>query len=140
MVQRKGVAATMMGALAKANVNIKAIAQGSSEYNITILIDQRDSERALRAVHSRFYLSDVPIGVGIVGPGLIGGTFVDQIRDQVRRGRAYGGCLTKVMRGPGACVALHCIAVQANRIQLLAAGCVAACLACVVQHNANTTT
>lgn len=115
MVQRKGVAATMMGALAKANVNIKAIAQGSSEYNITILIDQRDSERALRAVHSRFYLSDVPIGVGIVGPGLIGGTFVDQIRDQVRRGRAYGGCLTKVMRARGACVALHCIAVQDSK-------------------------
>ncbi|GIL88501.1 hypothetical protein Vretimale_15367 [Volvox reticuliferus] len=82
MVARKGVAATMMGALAKANVNIKAIAQGSSEYNITVLIDQVDSERALRAVHSRFYLSDVPIGVGIVGPGLIGGTLIQQLREQ----------------------------------------------------------
>ncbi|KXZ53017.1 hypothetical protein GPECTOR_8g385 [Gonium pectorale] len=82
MVARKGVAATMMGALAKANVNIKAIAQGSSEYNITVLIDQADSERALRAVHSRFYLSDVPIGVGIVGPGLIGGTLIAQLREQ----------------------------------------------------------
>lgn len=41
---------------------------------------QADSERALRAVHSRFYLSDVPIGVGIVGPGLIGGTLVKQVR------------------------------------------------------------
>ncbi|PNW69854.1 hypothetical protein CHLRE_18g749447v5 [Chlamydomonas reinhardtii] len=82
MVARKGVAATMMSALAKANVNIKAIAQGSSEYNITVLIDQVDSERALRAVHSRFYLSDVPIGVGIVGPGLIGGTLIAQLREQ----------------------------------------------------------
>uniref|UniRef100_A0A383V4M3 ACT domain-containing protein n=1 Tax=Tetradesmus obliquus TaxID=3088 RepID=A0A383V4M3_TETOB len=82
MVRRKGVAATMMGALAKANVNIKALAQGSSEYNITVLIDQKDSERALRAVHSRFYLSDVPIGVGIVGPGLIGGTLIEQLREQ----------------------------------------------------------
>lgn len=82
MVARKGVAATMMSALAKANVNIKAIAQGSSEYNITVLIDQADSERALRAVHSRFYLSDVPIGVGIVGPGLIGGTLVKQLSEQ----------------------------------------------------------
>jgi aspartokinase/homoserine dehydrogenase 1 len=57
--------------------------QGSSEYNITVLIDQKDSERALRAVHSRFYLSDVPIGVGVVGPGLIGGTLIDQLKDQV---------------------------------------------------------
>jgi len=82
MVNRKGVAATLMSALAKANVNIKAIAQGSSEYNITVLIGQKDSERALRAVHSRFYLSDVPIGVGIVGPGLIGGTLIDQLAEQ----------------------------------------------------------
>lgn len=37
--------------------------QGSSEYNITVLIDQKDAERGLRAVHSRFYLSDTPIGV-----------------------------------------------------------------------------
>lgn len=83
MVNRKGVAATLMSALAKANVNIKAIAQGSSEYNITVLVDQSDSERALRAVHSRFYLSDCPIGVAVVGPGLIGGTFIDQLSDQV---------------------------------------------------------
>jgi len=82
MVAHKGVAATMMSALAKANVNIKAIAQGSSEYNITVLIDQADSERSLQAVHSRFYLSDVPIGVGIVGPGLIGGTLIRQLKEQ----------------------------------------------------------
>ncbi|KAG2486268.1 hypothetical protein HYH03_015092 [Edaphochlamys debaryana] len=82
MVARKGVAATMMGALAKANVNIKAMAQGSSEYNITVLIDQADSERALRAVHSRFYLSDVPLGLAVVGPGLIGGTLISQLREQ----------------------------------------------------------
>jgi hypothetical protein len=60
------------------------VSQGSSEYNITVLIDQKDSERALRAVHSRFYLSDVPIGVGVVGPGLIGGTLIEQLREQVR--------------------------------------------------------
>jgi len=82
MVSTKGVAATMMSALAKANINIKAIAQGSSEYNITVLIDQANSERALRAVHSRFYLSDVPIGVGVVGPGLIGGTLIQQLKEQ----------------------------------------------------------
>jgi len=82
MVARKGMAATMMSALAKANVNIKAMAQGSSEYNITVIIEQRDSERALRAVHSRFYLSTTPIAIGLVGPGLIGGALLEQIRDQ----------------------------------------------------------
>lgn len=41
---------------------------------------QADSERALRAVHSRFYLSSTPIGIGLVGPGLIGGALLDQVR------------------------------------------------------------
>ena len=43
MASRRGMAATMFAALAKANINIRAIAQGSSEFNITTLIDQKDS-------------------------------------------------------------------------------------------------
>ncbi|KAG1680976.1 hypothetical protein FOA52_009935 [Chlamydomonas sp. UWO 241] len=85
MVNRKGSAATLMSALAKANINIKAMAQGSSEYNITVVVDQKDSERALMAVHSRFYLSDVPIGVGIVGSGLIGSALIEQLREQKQK-------------------------------------------------------
>ena len=61
----------------------RSIAQGCSEYNITVLIDQKDSVRALRAVHGRFYLATLPLGVGLVGPGLIGGTFLDQIHQQM---------------------------------------------------------
>ena len=57
--------------------------QGSSEFNITTLIDQKDSIRALRAVHGRFYLEALPIGVGLVGPGLIGSTFLQQMGEQV---------------------------------------------------------
>ncbi|RMZ53895.1 hypothetical protein APUTEX25_005577, partial [Auxenochlorella protothecoides] len=49
MASRRGVAATMFAALAQANINVRAIAQGCSEYNITALIDARESVRALRA-------------------------------------------------------------------------------------------
>lgn len=82
MHERKGVAATMFSALAKANVNIRSIAQGCSEYNITVLVDQKDSVRALRAVHGRFYLATLPLAVAVVGPGLIGKTFLNQIAEQ----------------------------------------------------------
>ena len=82
MCRRKGVAATMFGALAKANINIKSIAQGCSEYNITVLIDQKDAVRALRAIHARFYLARLPLALAVVGPGLIGGTFLAQLADQ----------------------------------------------------------
>ena len=82
MCERKGVAATMFSALAKANVNIRSIAQGCSEYNITVLVDQKDSVRALRAVHGRFYLATLPLAVAVVGPGLIGKTFLAQVAEQ----------------------------------------------------------
>lgn len=47
------------------------------------MVNQEDSIKALKAVHSRFYLSKTPLAVGIVGPGLIGKTLLDQFKDQV---------------------------------------------------------
>ncbi|KAF3586697.1 hypothetical protein F2Q69_00028645 [Brassica cretica] len=82
MASTPGVSATFFNALAKANINIRAIAQGCSEFNITVVVKREDCIRALRAVHSRFYLSRTTLAVGIIGPGLIGGTLLDQIRDQ----------------------------------------------------------
>lgn len=67
----------------QANINVRAIAQGCSEYNITVVVKREDCVRALRAVHSRFYLSKTTIAVGIIGPGLIGSTLLDQLKDQV---------------------------------------------------------
>uniref|UniRef100_A0A5B6ZRE9 ACT domain-containing protein n=1 Tax=Davidia involucrata TaxID=16924 RepID=A0A5B6ZRE9_DAVIN len=82
MASTPGVSATLFNALAKANINVRAIAQGCSEYNITVVVKREDCVRALRAVHSRFYLSRTTIAMGIIGPGLIGGTLLDQLRDQ----------------------------------------------------------
>ncbi|TMW86947.1 hypothetical protein EJD97_020667 [Solanum chilense] len=82
MASSSGVSATFFSALAKANINIRAIAQGCSEYNVTVVVKQEDCVRALRAVHSRFYLTRTAIAVGIVGPGLIGSTLLDQLKDQ----------------------------------------------------------
>ncbi|RWR83943.1 Aspartate/glutamate/uridylate kinase [Cinnamomum micranthum f. kanehirae] len=82
MASTPGVSASLFSALAKANINIRAIAQGCSEYNITVVLKREDCIRALRAVHSRFYLSKTTLAVGIIGSGLIGGTLLDQLRDQ----------------------------------------------------------
>ncbi|KAI8570063.1 hypothetical protein RHMOL_Rhmol01G0003900 [Rhododendron molle] len=82
MASTPGVSATLFNALAKANINVRAIAQGCSEYNITLVVKREDCVRALRAVHSRFYLSRTTIAMGIIGPGLIGSTLLDQLRDQ----------------------------------------------------------
>ncbi|CAJ1938877.1 unnamed protein product [Sphenostylis stenocarpa] len=84
MASTPGVSASLFNALAKANINVRAIAQGCSEYNITVVVKREDCIKALRAVHSRFYLSRTTIAMGIIGPGLIGSTLLDQLRDQVQ--------------------------------------------------------
>lgn len=83
MVDHPGVAGKFFSALGKARVNIRAIAQGSSERNISTVIDRADSRRALRAVHAAFYLSNQTISIGVIGTGLIGGTFLDQLKNQM---------------------------------------------------------
>jgi aspartokinase/homoserine dehydrogenase 1 len=83
MVDHPGVAGKFFSALGKARVNIRAIAQGSSERNISTVIDRADSRKALRAVHAAFYLSNQTISIGVIGCGLIGGTFLDQLKTQM---------------------------------------------------------
>ncbi len=80
-----GVAAKVFSALADATVNIRAIAQGASERNISVVIDDRSTAKALRAVHSGFYLSPHTISLGVIGPGTVGSVFLDQLAGQVER-------------------------------------------------------
>ena len=82
----------------QANINVRAIAQGCSEYNITVVLKREDCIRALRAVHSRFYLSRTTIAMGIIGPGLIGSTLLDQLRDQVLSFAGFFLCCYHFMR------------------------------------------
>ncbi len=79
MAGRPGVASQMFGALGRANVNVRAIAQGSSERNISIALDEQSAERALRAVHAGFYLSAQTLSIGVVGPGNVGRAFLRQV-------------------------------------------------------------
>ncbi|HET7231689.1 MAG TPA: bifunctional aspartate kinase/homoserine dehydrogenase I [Longimicrobium sp.] len=83
MAGHPGVAARFFGALAGAGVNIRAIAQGSSERNISVVVDGAQGERALRAVHSGLYLSRQTLSVGIIGPGTVGSALLGQLAERV---------------------------------------------------------
>jgi aspartokinase/homoserine dehydrogenase 1 len=85
MAGTPGIAARFFGTLGRAGINIRAIAQGSSERNISAVVDSDEATRALRAAHSGFYLSHKTLSVGLIGPGTVGSTLLRQIHKQHQR-------------------------------------------------------
>lgn len=79
MVRQKGVAATFMHSLTSAAINIYAIAQGSSERNISCVIDNSRADDAVRATHYRFFMKKKRVSVFCFGAGTIGGEFLRQV-------------------------------------------------------------
>ncbi len=79
MAGTPGVAARLFASLGRARINVRAIAQGASERNISVAIDAADARRALRAVHAGFYLSPRTLSIGVIGPGNVGRALIAQI-------------------------------------------------------------
>jgi bifunctional aspartokinase / homoserine dehydrogenase 1 len=78
-----GISGKMFSALGKNGINVIAIAQGSSELNISVVVSRGDLSKALNALHEAFFLSDIKtLNVFLVGTGLIGTTLLNQIEKQ----------------------------------------------------------
>ncbi|MBE2894868.1 bifunctional aspartate kinase/homoserine dehydrogenase I [Spirabiliibacterium falconis] len=84
MKKAKGIAARFFTALSKASINIVAIAQGSSERSISVVVPQEKSVQAVRATHRALFSQYRELDVFIVGTGGVGGELVDQIERQQR--------------------------------------------------------
>ena len=91
MSGQRGIAGNFFSSLGKAGVNVVAIAQGSSETNISAVIAEEEVRRALRALHARFFLSRQTLSVGLLGPGSIGTELLEQIDAQLLRLREQFG-------------------------------------------------
>jgi aspartokinase/homoserine dehydrogenase 1 len=85
MAGTPGIAARFFGTLGRAGINIRAIAQGSSERNISAVVDSEEAVKALRAAHSGFYLSAKTISIGLIGPGTVGAALLRQIEKQSKK-------------------------------------------------------
>lgn len=84
MMNVPGISARLFKALGKNGINVKAIAQGSSELNITVVIDRVNEAKALNSLHEIFFQNDNnSVNIFLVGPtGLIGSTLLSQILKQ----------------------------------------------------------
>ena len=83
MKHTPGISGKMFSALGRNGVNVAAIAQGSSEYNLSVVIKKADLAKAMNALHDSFFLSETKtMHLFVVGTGLIGSTLFKQITQQ----------------------------------------------------------
>jgi bifunctional aspartokinase / homoserine dehydrogenase 1 len=85
MAGTHGVAAKVFNSLGDAAISVRAIAQGASERNISVVVDGKGAAKALRAVHAAFYLSPNTLSIGLIGPGTVGSVLLAQIETQIER-------------------------------------------------------
>ncbi len=83
MKSHQGISGKLFSALGANNINIRAIAQGSSERNISIVIDQINVQKALNTLHENFFEEQVKqLNLFITGVGNVGGSFLEQLKSQ----------------------------------------------------------
>ena len=83
MKNHQGISGTMFSTLGKNNVNIRAIAQGASEKNISTVIASKNIKKALNSLHNEFFENQVKnLNLFVVGVGNVGGKLIEQIEAQ----------------------------------------------------------
>ncbi|MEY4747444.1 MAG: bifunctional aspartate kinase/homoserine dehydrogenase, partial [Candidatus Parcubacteria bacterium] len=86
MKERRGIAGRLFSTLGRNGINVIAIAQGSSELNISVVIRKEDQVKALNAVHAAFFAPDQRIlNIFLIGTGVVGGALLSQIAAQASK-------------------------------------------------------
>ena len=84
MKNHQGISGKMFSTLGKNNVNIRAIAQGASEKNISAVIKHKDIKKALNTLHSEFFENQTKqLNLFVIGVGNVGGKLLQQIKEMV---------------------------------------------------------
>lgn len=83
MKSHPGISGKMFGALGRNGVNVRAIAQGSSERNITAVVSAKDVRKAINALHEEFFETTYKqIHLFIAGTGNVGSKLISQLQQQ----------------------------------------------------------
>jgi aspartokinase/homoserine dehydrogenase 1 len=97
MKQTPGVSGKLFHALGRNGVNVRAIAQGSSEYNISVIISAHDLAKALNAVHDAFFVQlTKTLYAFCLGTGNIGQTLFKQLNAHTEYLQEHNGIQVKI--------------------------------------------
>jgi bifunctional aspartokinase / homoserine dehydrogenase 1 len=91
-----GISRRLFTALGASHINVLAIAQGSSELNVSVVVDEADLQRAVGATHTKFGLTR-DTHIFLLGKGLIGRTLLAQLLASRERLQAEHGLSLKVV-------------------------------------------
>ncbi len=81
-----GIAGKLFGTLGRNGINVIACAQGSSETNISFVVDGKQLRKTLNVIHDSFFLSEYQVlNLFICGVGTVGGSLIEQLRTQQER-------------------------------------------------------
>jgi aspartokinase/homoserine dehydrogenase 1 len=85
MKNHTGISGKMFGALGRNGINIRAIAQGSSEKNISTVIKTADVKKAVNVLHEDFFETvHKQVNLFLVGSGNVGGKLIEQLKQQIK--------------------------------------------------------
>jgi len=83
MKDHQGISGKLFSSLGVNNINIRAIAQGASERNISIIIDKKNVTKAINTLHESFFEAQVKeLNLFVTGVGNVGSKLLEQIEKQ----------------------------------------------------------
>lgn len=98
MKHTPGIAGKLFGTLGRNGINVIACAQGASETNISFVVDHHSLRKTLNVIHDSFFLSDYQVlNLFICGVGTVGGSLIEQIRQQQQLLRRESGLKLQVV-------------------------------------------
>lgn len=98
MKRTPGIAGKLFGTLGRNGINVVACAQGASETNISFVTDKISLRKALNVIHDAFFLSEYQVlNIFLVGTGTVGGSLLEQIKQQQPKLMAQNGVKIKVV-------------------------------------------
>jgi aspartokinase/homoserine dehydrogenase 1 len=111
MRETPGIAGRIFDVLGRNGINVRAIAQGSSELNVSLVIHRADEERALRLIHDAFFQPRTrTVQVFVAGTGRVGAALLDQMSSRTQRLGDHAGLrllVGGIARSRFASIALH---------------------------------
>lgn len=92
MKHTPGIAGKLFGTLGRNGINVIACAQGASETNISFVVDSKSLRKSLNVIHDSFFLSEYQVlNIFVCGIGTVGGSLIEQIRQQQEKLKVESG-------------------------------------------------